>query len=74
MMAAILPLELAPRQRRQKTLSMNRRLGYPEAALADADYALADARDLGQTGTLGIVDHSELLAAIAERSASVGEP
>jgi predicted ATPase len=27
-------------------------LGYPEAALADADYALKDARDIGQAGTL----------------------
>jgi class 3 adenylate cyclase/predicted ATPase len=27
-------------------------LGYPEAALADADYALKDAREVGQAGTL----------------------
>ena len=27
-------------------------LGYPEAALADADHALSDARDLGQAATL----------------------
>ena len=27
-------------------------LGYPEAALADADYALTDARELGQAATL----------------------
>jgi predicted ATPase len=27
-------------------------LGYPEAALADADQALADAREIGQAGTL----------------------
>ena len=27
-------------------------LGYPEAALADADYAISDAREIGQAGTL----------------------
>ena len=27
-------------------------LGYPEAALADADQALKDARDIGQAATL----------------------
>ena len=27
-------------------------LGYPEAALADADHALRDAREIGQAATL----------------------
>jgi len=27
-------------------------LGYPEAALADIDYALTDAREIGQVATL----------------------
>ena len=27
-------------------------LGYPEAALADADHALKDAREIGQAATL----------------------
>ena len=27
-------------------------LGYPEAALADAEHALKDAREIGQAGTL----------------------
>ena len=33
-------------------MNLWRRLGYPEAALADSDRALADAREIGQAATL----------------------
>jgi predicted ATPase len=37
-------------------------LGYPDAALADAEYAMTDARDIGQAGTLMyVLSHSAVI-------------
>jgi predicted ATPase len=49
-------------------------LGYPQAALADTDHALRDAREIGQAGTLMFALFSASLTQIICRDYAAAEP